>query len=112
MNIVEMRKELRSWGKFWRDKEQLQGYASKSTTARLMEIGRTGIWASSDKHLHSHGSDGINVPDWVARIDKAVNQLPVQERVTIMYHYIKQLQLTRSGRRVEVMAVNRICGLI
>ena len=112
MNIVQMRKELRSWGKFWRAKEELQGYASKSTTARLMEIGRTGIWASSDKHLHSHGADGINVPEWVERIDTAVNQLPVQERVTISHHYIKQRMLTRSGRRVEVMAVNRICGLI
>ena len=112
MNIVEVRKELRSWGKFWRAKEELQGYASKSTTARLMEIGRTGIWASSDKHLHSHVSDGIHVPAWVERIDKAVNQLPVQERVTISHHYIKQLMLTRSGLRVEVMAVNRLCGLI
>ena len=111
MNIVEMRKELISWGKFWRAKEQLQGYASKSTTARLMEIGRTGIWASSDKHLHSHGSDGIKVPDWVARIDKAINQLPVQERLVISYRYIKERQLSRSGRRVEVMAVNRLCGL-
>jgi hypothetical protein len=112
LNIVQARKELRIWGKFWRSREELQGYSSKSTTARLMEIGRTGIWASSDKHLHSHGSDGIRVPDWVERLDKAIAQLPVQERCIVSYHYIKGRQLTRSGRRVEVMAVNRICGLI
>ena len=93
MNIVEMRKELSSWGKFWRAKEQLQGYASKSTTARLMEIGRTGIWASSDKYLFNHRADSIYVPDWVEHMDRCVEQLQPEQKAIINRRFIKKIKL-------------------
>lgn len=98
MNIKELRAELKHWGKFWANKESLQGYASTSVTERCCEVMRTGVWISSDKHLFSHYSENIHVPDYIKRIDKMVRPLPVPQKAVITRRYIKQVTLSSTER--------------
>jgi hypothetical protein len=78
-------------------KEELQGYASTSVTARCCEVMRTGVWISSDKHLFSHQSDSILPPEWVLVIDKAVSSLSPAQKAVINAFYIKNPKLDRIG---------------
>ncbi|MAD75144.1 MAG: hypothetical protein CML20_10200 [Rheinheimera sp.] len=98
MNIKELHKQLISWGKFWAAKESLQGYASTSVTERCCQVLRTGIWASSDKHLFNHQADNLYVPDWIACIDHCLNELPPSHRRVINRRYIKQVKLNSTER--------------
>lgn len=111
MNIEQMKDQLSCWGKFWAEKESLQGFASKSQVQRCTEVLRTGIWASSDKFLFNHRADSIYVPDWVAKIDKAVEQLKPDQKAIINKRYIKNIKLRgieKTNLYHAVMAVSAI----
>lgn len=94
MNIKDLRQDLKQWGRFWSDKESLQGYASKSSIHRCGEVLRTGLWISSDKHLFSHQADSIYVPFYIKAIDSAVITLPEVQRAVVTRRYIKEVFLT------------------
>ncbi|CAM3899256.1 hypothetical protein [Rheinheimera salexigens] len=98
MNIRELRAELKQWGRFWANKELLQGYASTSVTARCCEMLQTGIWISSDKHLFSHQADEIFVPHYIEQLDKKMHTLPLQQKAVITKRYIKQKKLSLTER--------------
>lgn len=98
MNVKELDKLLQSWGRFWSARESLQGYASTSVTERCCQVMRTGIWASSDKHLFSHQADQVYVPEWVKDIDRCVEQLPTPQRLVINRRYIKEVRLSNTER--------------
>lgn len=98
MNIKQVRKELIYWGRFWASRESLQGYASTSVTERCCEVLKTGIWASSDKHLFNHQSDNIFVPQCFKALDSIVFTLPVPQRAAINRRYIKLAKLTNTER--------------
>lgn len=112
MNIRELRGELKAWGRFWAEKETLQGYASNSVTARCCEVLKTGIWASSDKYLFSHHADNIYVPWHIARIDHALLNLPNPQKAVITKRYIKQTQLNSTERLALLHAETYLLPLI
>lgn len=93
MNIRELRAELKRWGMFWASKESLQAYASTSVTERCCEVMRTGVWISSEKHLFSHHSESIYVPEHISAIDKIIRPLPVPQKAAINRRYIKNANL-------------------
>lgn len=98
MNIKELDKLLRDWGRFWAQKESLQGYAATSVTERCCQVLKTGIWASSDKHLFNHQADNMYVPDWIAAIDRCLPDLPPAQRRAINRRYIKMVRLNNTER--------------
>lgn len=112
MTINDLRSELKAWGKFWAAKETLQGYASKSVTARCCEVLQTGIWASSDRHLFSHHADNIYVPWYIKRVDVAVVTLPVPQRAAVTKRYIKVLPLSSTERLALLHAETALFGEI
>ncbi|MCB5226216.1 hypothetical protein JAO78_005240 [Alishewanella sp. 16-MA] len=113
MNAKELDRLLQDWGKFWASREALQGYASTSVTERCCEVMRTGIWASSDKHLFSHQADQVFVPSWVRDIDKCVQQLTEQDhRMIINRRYVKMVKLKRSERVLLWIAQAELLGFL
>ncbi len=98
MNIKDLRQDLKQWGRFWSEKEALQGYASTSATARCCQVLQTGIWASSDKHLFSHQADSIYVPFYIKAIDSAVVTLPDVQRAVVTRRYIKVVMLSSTEK--------------
>lgn len=100
MTLKEVRQALRQWGRFWAEKEMGLGFSSRSITATMMEVGALGISARSDKHLYSHGSAGIFVPDHINEIDKVVNIfLTIEEKKLVRAVYIQKRALTEKGIR-------------
>jgi len=89
MTIKELRTQLRAWGRFWGSKEYGVGYSSSSSTERCCEVLKTGIWASSTKHLFAHYSDSCHTPAWVDEIDAAISKLPEAHRIAITRAYKK-----------------------
>lgn len=98
MNIKELNSIMVGWGKFWAARESLQGYASASSIERCRQVLQTGIWASSDKHLFSHQSDNIKVPDWVDHIDQLMLELQPACRRVINLRYIKNARLNKTDK--------------
>lgn len=111
MNIKELRSELKQWGNFWASKEALQGYASTSVTERCCEVMRTGVWISSDKHLFSHHSDSIYVPNYINHIDKIIRPLPVPQKAVINRRYIKQVKLSSTEKIALLHAETHLLSL-
>ncbi len=100
MTLKEVRQALRNWGRFWAEKELGIGYSSQSITATMMEVGLLGVCARSDKHLYSHGSDGIFVPQHISFIDNAIGvYLTTYERKLVRAVYVQSRELTDSGRK-------------
>ncbi|HAT42373.1 MAG TPA: hypothetical protein DCS87_11745 [Rheinheimera sp.] len=100
MTLKEVRQALRRWGRFWSEKENGLGFASRSITATMMEVGVLGVSSRSDKHLYSHGADGIFVPDYIAEIDKVISKYLVpEERVLLRSVYVQGAQLTDKGEK-------------
>lgn len=98
MTLKEVRYALRVWGRFWAEKEMGLGYASRSITATMMEIGALGVSARSDKHLYSHGSAGIYVPEHIHEIGVAIDKyLRLEERQLIRAVYVQKRQPTKAG---------------
>jgi hypothetical protein len=89
MTIKEAQALLRAWGKFWRSKEYGTGYGTTSITYQMMQTGLLGQAGKSTKHLFSHFSDSIYVPEWVEAADCAVSLLTTTEKYVINQHYIK-----------------------
>lgn len=123
LKIKELDKLLVSWGRFWAEREALQGYASTSVTERCCQVMRTGIWASSDKHLFSHQADHLYVPQWVASIDSCVAQLDdvnvnrrhltrEVQRAAITRRYIKQQRLVGMQRVALMHAQAQLLALV
>lgn len=110
MTINDLRAELKAWGNFWAAKEALQGYASKSVTARCCEVLQTGIWASSDRYLFSHHADNIYVPWYINRVDVAVVTLPPPQRAAVTKRYIKSQRLTSTERLALLHAETALFG--
>lgn len=112
MTLPELRRLMKSWGRWWEVRETIQGYASTSVTARIIDIERTGIWASSDKHLFSHGSDNIRPPQWVADIDQKLSNLKPAYIAIINRRYVKNRLLIGNQRRILLMAERDLQSLL
>ena len=113
MNVKELDRLLQDWGKFWASRESLQGYARTSVTERCCQVLKTGIWASSDKHLFSHQADAVFVPGWVQDIDRCVNQLTNQEhKMIINRRYVKKAKLKREERVLLWIAQAQLLGFM
>tara|TARA_Y100000034_G_scaffold135493_1_gene207624 strand:+ start:3477 stop:3848 length:372 start_codon:yes stop_codon:yes gene_type:complete len=107
LKIKDLDKLLVSWGRFWAEREALQGYASTSVTERCCQVMRTGIWASSDKHLFSHQADQLYVPDWVAAIDSSISQL---DDISINRRHLSR-ELQRAAITRRYIKNQRLVGL-
>lgn len=113
MTLKEVRVALRCWGRFWAEKEMGIGFASRSITATMMEIGALGISARSDKHLYSHGSAGVFVPEHVRRIDFALDvYFRADERRLIRAIYVQNRKPTEKGRLALLKCEISIARLI
>lgn len=113
MTLKEVRQALRSWGRFWADKENGLGFSSRSITATMMEIGALGISARSDKHLFSHGADSVYVPEHISIIDKAITHyLRINERQIIRSVYVQKKKPTDKGRALLIQAELALSRLI
>lgn len=111
MNLKELNTLLISWGLFWSSRESLQGYASTSVTERCCQVMRTGIWASSDKHLFSHQADQVYVPGWIKDVDGCVQQLEKQEhKIIINRRYIKNARLNKAEKQLLLRAQAELLG--
>lgn len=98
MTLKEVRYALRCWGRFWAEKEMGLGFASRSITATMMEIGALGVSSRSDKHLFSHGAEGIYVPEHIKEIGDAIDKhLRTEERQLVRAVYVQQRQPTKAG---------------
>ena len=75
------------WGKFWASKEQGQGFASISITARICDMLRTEIWSSSDLHLFSHLSDNVFEPEHIEITTNAISKLSNNCKLAIYAKY-------------------------
>ncbi len=107
MTLKEVRQALRQWGRFWAEKEMGLGFASRSITATMMEIGALGVSARSDKHLFSHGSDGIFVPHHISTIDRVLQiYLTAEEKKLIRAVYVQKMIPTAKGIRAVVKIEN------
>lgn len=89
MTLKEAQALLRAWGKFWRSKEYGTGYGSTSITYQMMQTGLLGQAGRSTKHLFSHMSESIYVPEWIAAIDCVICMLTVEERILINSYFIR-----------------------
>ncbi len=108
MTLKEARFALRCWGQFWSEKEMGLGFASRSIIASMMEIGEVGISARSDKHLYSHGSDGIYVPNHIAEVDHAIKWFcTVPEKILLRAVYVQKRQPTHKGK-VELLKIENV----
>lgn len=123
MNVKELDKLLKNWGAFWASREALQGYASTSVTERCCQVLRTGIWASSDKHLFSHQADQVFVPDWVKHIDTQISELQdvtlqrrfistAIQKAAITQRYIKHQQVRGFQRVALLHAQSQLLALV
>lgn len=107
MTLKELRFALRVWGRFWSDKEMGLGFASRSITATMMEIGLLGVSSRSDKHLYSHGSAGVFVPDHIAVIDRVIETyLRKEEKLLIRAVYVQRRKTTEKGNRLLLRIEN------
>lgn len=64
INIKALRSELKYWGKFWRNKESIKGYASSSLNEHF-----------SDGGVDKNHSDNIYVPEQVEALTEFISQL-------------------------------------
>ncbi len=108
MTLKEARFALRCWGRFWAEKEMGLGFASRSITATMMEIGQVGISARSDKHLYSHGSEGIYVPAHIEDVDWAVKWFcTVPEKMLLRSVYVQKRKPTFKGK-IELLKIENV----
>lgn len=111
MNLKDLDALLVPWGLFWSSRESIQGYASKSVFERCGQVMRTGIWASSDKHLFNHQADQVYVPNWVNDIDRCVEQLQLTEHKSVINRrYIKRVMLNNLERKLLLRAKAELLG--
>lgn len=108
MTLKEARAALRCWGNFWADKEMGLGFSSRSITATMMEIGQVGISSRSDKHLYSHGSEGIFVPAHISEVDFAIKWFcTASEKIILRAVYVQKRQPTYKGK-VELLKIENV----
>ncbi|TMN34123.1 hypothetical protein [Pseudoalteromonas sp. S2755] len=91
-NLKSLRKELKQWGRYWAAKEATQGYGSKSNLERVKECCELGGYFSSDAHLFSHGSSGIDEPPHIKALTAKIEQLSENCRLAIVGRYLKQFK--------------------
>lgn len=89
--IQHVQYQLRVWGLFQAIQELGAGFASVSVTARICDMLRTQIWASSDLHLFSHLSDNMYEPDHIRQTTEAVEKLNQNCRRAIAIKYKESL---------------------
>ncbi|MDF3127413.1 hypothetical protein [Rheinheimera sp. 1928-s] len=92
MTLKEAQALLRAWGKFWRSKEYGTGYGATSITYQMMQTGLLGQAGKSTKHLFSHLSDSLSVPNWVQEIDFVIKYLTIEEKKVIHSFYVKNVK--------------------
>jgi hypothetical protein len=100
-DINQVRASLKVWGIFWAEKEFGSGYGSTSSTAKICDMLKTQVYASSDLHLFSHLSDSIFEPQHIEEVGLAVEKLSFKCRDELKKKYIKFQELdnyhTREG---------------
>ena len=106
--VIEVRNRLHHWGRWWRRREEPQGYPRRSSDAHLADILRTGIW-SSGTSWQDQRAETIQVPGWVAEIDEAVNGLALPHRCALRQQYIGG---RRPARAVLLQAEIQIAGML
>ncbi|MBD1583480.1 hypothetical protein [Pseudoalteromonas sp. S16_S37] len=92
-NLKQVRAQLKLWGRYWASKEALQGYAQKSSTHKIYENHVLGGSFSSDAHLYSHGSNGINPPEHIALLSDKIETLRAECKKVLIAKYVKKMDL-------------------
>ena len=105
------------WGKFWASKEQGQGFASISITARICDMLRTEIWSSSDLHLFSHLSDNVFEPEHIELTTNAISKLSNNCKLAIYSKYKHLLKMEEIPKELKTnfwvdKAENELISLI
>jgi hypothetical protein len=108
-DINQVRAALKQWGLFWAEKECGAGFGSTSTTAKICDMLKTQVWASSDLHLFSHLSDSIFEPEHILIVGNAVSKLSLNCRMALTRKYIKLEKIDNYHSRE---AENSLLGLL
>ncbi len=82
--IKELRKNLNTWGKFWRTKESIQGYATRSIYERTRGGGRS-------------SSESIVVPSHIELLTTFIDKLQPKCIRAIRARYIHESPLGESA---------------
>ncbi|WP_245556384.1 hypothetical protein [Algicola sagamiensis] len=91
-NIKQLRRELKTWGSYWASKEYGAGYSNRSSFDRMVEQIKLGCHIKIDKHLYSHHSDMIIVPEHIKELDKQIERLRPECIRVIRVRYILNLK--------------------
>lgn len=78
--IRDVRAELKIWGTYWYNKEQLGGYASRSACDKLGEV-----MTNSDSHLYEQE---LTPPPFVQAYDRLINDLVPECRRALRAYYV------------------------
>lgn len=104
MNIKDVRRLLKDWGKYWAAMERPVGFHGTSITAKVIEQAKTGIFASTDKNATRYDSASIRPPAWVDQIDQITETLPQAQRRALNMRYIKNATLTNTEKLALINA--------
>ncbi len=89
VTIKALRKNLRSWGKFWRNKESIQGFSSRS------------ISEHSDQSFSSRDlSDNMYVPQQIEKLTESITKLRPECIRAIRAKYICELEMPVAAIRL------------
>lgn len=104
LTLKQLRRQLKAWGQFWQQQEQPKGFNGTSSTARVIEQARTGIWASTDRFSSGGNSSSIRPPYWVTLLDELTDQLSQEQRRVLNKRYIKGHTLSTCEKLVLLYA--------
>ncbi|MBU1555541.1 MAG: hypothetical protein KJ998_12140 [Gammaproteobacteria bacterium] len=104
MNIKDVRRLLKDWGKYWAAMERPVGFHGTSITAKVIEQAKTGIFASTDKNATRYNSASIRPPAWAGQIVQITEALPQAQRRALNMRYIKNTTLTNTEKLALINA--------
>lgn len=104
MNIKDVRRLLKDWGKYWATQEWPLGFSRTSITAKVIEQAKTGIFASTNKNGARYDSASIRPPAWVNQIDQIAETLPQVQRRALNRRYIKNVTLNNTEKLALINA--------
>lgn len=117
MNIIEVRKELYNWGKFWHNYESNQlGYGSNSSTSRICETLEAKLFSVGTANQVADRAESIKVPACVEAVDEAIKTLSKKQILCLKLLYknaIEQSKIMKYRRDYTTdMAEQKLIGLL
>ena len=86
ITIKALRKNLKSWGRFWRSKESIQGYATTSISER-----------SDQTFSNRNHSENIFVPQMIEELTNLMSQLRPECIRALRARYIHEVPLKEAA---------------